>query len=778
MQRSPAFLVILGMFLSGPSLGQLNPDSLRTALRNASDPKDQISLMMQMGNVHQHSNLDSAIYFYKQALDLSSEMAAASNNADEKEEYENLEEVFIRALSFLNESNLNYKESKKYADRIFAMEEGKADTLSLIMAWLTYGNLSQSEGNFPEAIEPYSKALALAEESKDTLHIARSAQNLGIVHFYMGELNAAAKYTHQALESYSLKKDVLGKASCLLMMGNLMYDQEEYKKALDYYTEAFQGFDQQNHLVGKYNAILNIGALLIEEKRYPEAIERFEEAQAMAHQINDLQGVVRCLHNMGMSYSHMGDPRNALQYYGEALALAQENNFKHLEANTLSNMAAVNNDLGQYRQALNLASRSLELSSEIQSLDDQIFAYKNLSLAQEGLGNLRQALEYHKLFKQLNDSLIRIENRREISEVETQYQTERIRQEMELKNALLEKQDLELAQKSVSLSRERIIRNFMIAGLIVLLLALLHIFNNLRERKRINEVIMAQNQEIGDQHEKITQQKNIIEEKNQDLVSSIRYAQNIQNALLPDAISLKEAFEDYFVIYEPKEIVSGDFYWFTRQNETTLLALADSTGHGVPGAFLSLLGISFLNEYVSRRKYLSPAQMLDEMRLHIISSLHQQGTHNASKDGIEMALLAIDHQNQKIIFSGARTPIYIAPSGPITLEGNPLPDENKPLHKITGDPMPLSFHRKMKPFTNQSIGLNSGDRVYIMTDGFGDQFGSEKRERFTNQRVMKLLEENSDLPMPEQKKILLSSLMDWKQDCEQIDDIAMIGFRI
>ncbi|MEE4178322.1 MAG: tetratricopeptide repeat protein [Bacteroides sp.] len=778
MQRLLFFFIFPVLFFSVPCHAQLDIDSLRAEFRKATDPKDKILLQIFIGAQFETKNYDTAFYYLNIALDQAEKLGIASTDPEDQRIYLRLKGSALQGLSALHNRFNDAEGVRKYAGQIIAMGPGKADSLALIVAWLSLGNISQMEGNFPEATEQYRRALELSTGRKDTLNIAKSAHNLGVTYFYMGNLDEAASYTNQALECYSQKNDRLGKSSCLLMLGNLMYDLEDYQKALNYYNESYLGFEELNHTVGKYNAILNIGTILIEEERYPEAIERFENALAMAREINDHQGVVRCLHNMGMSYSQMGDPRKALQHYQEALVIARAHQFKHIEANTLSNMAAVNNDLRQYNEALNLATRSLELSSEIQSLDDQIYAYKNLSIAQEGLGNIRQALEYHKLFKLFNDSLTRIENRREISEVEAQYQTEQIKQEMELKNALLEKQDLELVQQSVSLSRQKIIRNFMIAGLLALFLILLQIYSSSRRRKLANELIMKQNEEIGEQHEKITQQKNIIEEKNLALVSSIRYAQNIQNALLPDETNLQEAFEEYFIIYEPKEIVSGDFYWISRQNGVTLLALADSTGHGVPGAFLSVLGLSFLNEFVARRKYHSPAQLLDEMRLYIISSLHQEETQKTSQEGIEMALLAIDHQNHSVTFSSARTPIYVATKGEIKLDGEPITMPHSPLVKFKGDPMPLSFHRKMKAFSNQTLSLNPGDKVYILTDGFGDQFGSDKRERFTNQRAMKLLEQIFDQPMAEQKETLIKTLYNWKQDCEQIDDIAVIGFRI
>jgi serine phosphatase RsbU (regulator of sigma subunit) len=772
-------IILLYLFaLAWPAGSKDSPEALRRNLDQTTDPKEQIRLMISLGNLYDDNNFDSALFFFHKGYDLALKQEKVSKTALDKEDFSVLMAITLRNLTYVHNLFGDSEGVTKYAGQLIAMGEQKADTLSLIVAWLSLGNITQSEGNFPLASEHYLRGYNFSQASSDSLHLAKAAQNLGIVHFYMGNLSVAATYTHQALEHYSDMGSLLGEASCLLMLGNLLYDQEDLNKAMNYYNEAYLGFEELNHTEGKYNAILNIGAILIEEGRYQEAIDRFEHALRLARQINDQQGVVRCLHNIGMSFSKLNDPRMALQYYQEALVISQANNFRHLEANTLSNMAGVNNDLGQYSRALNQASTSLQLSREIQSLDDQLHAYRNLSRAQEGLGNFRQALEYHKLFKHFNDSLTRIDNRREISRVEAEFQTERMQQEVELKNALLEKQDLELVQQSVSLNRQRLIRNILFIGLTALAIILAYIYASLRRRKKINALIMHQNREIVTQHEEITQQKHIIEEKNLALVSSIRYAQSIQKALLPDESSLHEAFKEHFVIYEPKEIVSGDFYWVSKQNGVTLLALADSTGHGVPGAFMSLLGMSFLNEYVARHKYTSPAQLLDEMRLYIISSLHQQGDHSDQQDGIEMALVAIDHVERSIVYSGARTPVFIASQNGIILNGNPIPPPEGPVHKLKADTMPLSFHRKMKAFTSHTLKLSSGDMVYMMTDGFADQFGTQTRERFSSQRVTKLLEEIFNLPLDQQKERLLETLYAWKQGCEQVDDIAVIGFRI
>jgi serine phosphatase RsbU (regulator of sigma subunit) len=519
----------------------------------------------------------------------------------------------------------------------------------------------------------------------------------------------------------------------------------------------------------------------------------------MARQINDFQGVIRCLHNIGMGLSRKGQPRRALQYYQEALDLSRANSFKHLEANTLSNMAGVNNDLSQFRLALNQAMESLKLSQEIQSLEDQLHAYRNISKAHEGLGDFKRALEYHKYFKYFNDSITSIENRREVSRIEAVFQNEKMHQEIDLKNTLIEKQVLEMEQQSAMLKRQRLVRNVLIFGSVLLAAFAAAIYLNLRRRKKINALIidqkqqiehinnrlLKQNEEITCQHDEITRQKAIIEKNNNALVSSIRYAQNIQKSLLPEEDVFPEIFKEHFLIYEPKEIVSGDFYWVGRQNGTTLLAIADSTGHGVPGAFLSLMGISFLNEYIARRKYQSPSQLLDEMRLFFISSLHQQEGKNDQKDGIEMACIAIDHQNSSLVYSGAKMPIYIASNKPVMLNQNISKAVWGKIHKVSGDRMPISFHKKMVPFKNHTLMLNEGDMLYIMSDGFADQFKHDEAvisagqsERFSSQRFLKLLNEIYFLTANQQRETILESLHNWKKDSQQVDDITVIGIRV
>ena len=782
-------LLILPVFTAG---SEANPHQLRSLLANATDTEEQIKISIDLGSFYEDINFDSAVYFFSEAYNLALKEQNKTKRKPQQQSFALLRATALRRLVLTHFQHGFNEKAIDLGNSLFLLGSEISDTLSMVIAQLSVGNAHITTGQYPNAVESYQKALHLSRAWNDSEQIARVLQNLGIVHYYMGHLSQAATYTHEALSIYSKLNNRLGEASCMVTLGNVVSDQENLSRAMIYYNQALALFEELNHDVGIFNSILNIGTIYLSQSKYQEAVEKFAEARNMAQKINDLQGVVRCLHNLGMGHSRLGNPELAMRYYHEALEIARHNNFRHLEANTLTNMAGVNNDQGRFEQALILARRGLLLSQEIQSIDDQLHSYRNIFRAYEGQGYFYKALEYHKLFKTFNDSLHRIESRREVSQLEALYKNQQMQQEVELKNSMLEKQTLELSQQALSLKQQVMYRNVLITGIVLLTIIAGSIYISLKRRKwlnklitqqkeeieRINETLLIKNSEIALHRDEIINQKRIIEEKNATLISSIRYAQSIQNALLPNFTSLEESFAEYFLIYEPKEIVSGDFFWISRQNGVTLLAVADSTGHGVPGAFMSMLGISFLNEFIARQKYHSPGQLLDEMRKYIIGSLHQQDNNFCHQDGFEMALVAIDPNANTITFAGARMPVYIASERPIIINGKPTNAHGASLHKIKADHMPLALHKKMKPFSNQTIIVNPGDVLYLMTDGFADQFSCKSGERFTSQRLTSLLAEIQHLPLYTQKVTLIESLQIWKEEGEQVDDITVLGLRL
>src|SRR3989339_743552 len=303
-------------------------------------------------------------------------------------------------------------------------------------------------------------------------------------------------------------------------------------------------------------------------------------------------------------------------------------------------------------------------------------------------------------------------------------------------------------------------------GSIVKLVA---IDSNIHQMKLAEEEIRQAKEEIEAQRDEIQEQKNLVDEKNKDITDSINYAKNIQNAILPDISIIQRNFPDTFVLFKPRDIVSGDFYWYNESEQYAYFAAIDCTGHGVPGAFMSMLGFAFLNEIVNKDSVFEPDDILNRLRGLIVKSLHQEGKTTDSKDGMDVVLCVVDKQNNKLYFSGANNPLYLI--------------RNNELNEYKGDKMPIAYHLRMDPFAKLEIEIQKGDTFYFFSDGFADQFGGPKGKKFMYKHLKTLLLEIQEKPMQEQNAFLVTTIEDWKAHIdpdtghyyEQVDDIVIIG---
>ncbi len=272
----------------------------------------------------------------------------------------------------------------------------------------------------------------------------------------------------------------------------------------------------------------------------------------------------------------------------------------------------------------------------------------------------------------------------------------------------------------------------------------------------------------------IQQQKVEIEEKNHEILGSIRYAKRIQEALLPPRQVMDDLFGDYFIYYQPRDIVSGDFYWATSVSTTlkeeknrrvALLAVADCTGHGVPGAFMSLLGTNFLKQSSGELSVNNPAQALDFLNKNVIATLNQNPGENRVRDGMDIGLIAIDYENMHLQYAGANNPIYIVRNGIMEI--------------IQADSQAIgSVSDEVKNFTNHSYQLQKGDCIYLFTDGYADQFGGTKGKKFMYRQFRELLLRLATLPMSRQCEELDQVFKSWKGKHEQVDDVCVLGIRV
>ena len=321
---------------------------------------------------------------------------------------------------------------------------------------------------------------------------------------------------------------------------------------------------------------------------------------------------------------------------------------------------------------------------------------------------------------------------------------------------------------------------FIITASIILIIAIIF-FIRYRESKlkkekiKLEKIIHERTKEIVKQKDKIAMQRDVVTYQKQEITDSISYAQTIQKAVLPKEEVLKEVFSDYFILFRPKDIVSGDFYWMSKKNNHVIFTAADCTGHGVPGAFMSMLGVSFLNKIVNEQSIIQPNIILNKLRENIIDSLQQKGFSEENQDGMDISICSINIENKKLQFAGANNPMLL------------IKKRNKEiiLDEIKADRMPVAIYSIMNDFTNIEIQLEKGDAIYLFSDGFIDQFGGPKGKKFMKKNFKDLILENQNKDMTGQKDILTQNIEDWMKyktnsnsSFEQIDDIIVLGVEI
>jgi len=297
--------------------------------------------------------------------------------------------------------------------------------------------------------------------------------------------------------------------------------------------------------------------------------------------------------------------------------------------------------------------------------------------------------------------------------------------------------------------------------------------------------IEAQRDEIATQRDRVSEQNEIITQQNENITDSINYAKKIQNAVLPEIETITQIFKNHFIIYKPKDVVSGDFYWVTEIDNYKIAVVSDCTGHGVPGGFMSMLGVSFLNEIINKNKVFDAAKILNELRKYTIDALKQHGNVGEQSDGMDLSICVINKNTLELDYAGANNSIYIVSQNNLLKQSKDKIkkyecDENhikNKLYQILPDKMPISYYVKMNNFSNVKIKLKQNDCVYMFSDGYADQFGGKKGRKLGYKRLRKIILKNSCKDLSKQQKSFIDTLNDWQGTYEQIDDITVLAFK-
>ena len=633
----------------------------------------------------------------------------------------------------------------------------------LALARFFQGNFEAAQSNWLAAID-----LLLVKESQETDSLermrlmedrAQQFNNVGATFKNLGEYDKAIEYYQENLKIQERLGNLKLMARSKANIANVYYAFGlDYDKVLEYYNESLDHLkvyllehpddEQGKQLLAQ--VYLNIGITYKEIEDDDQAIENFQKALDLYTELENKVGIANTLNNIGLVYLAAGSYQEALEASMNALNVYREIGQRKEEAGALKNIGFIYYEWKRYSEALVYMNQSLEISRELNLKHEMFDVYKDISDVYRDIGDYRQALQNYELYNILKDSSIREENLKAISELETKYKTERVEREnaeLNFRNQLQE----------AGLKRQRIVI-FSVIGIAVIIFGFGFVtYRQYQAKKKANILLEEQNIEIKQQRDQIFQQK-------QEITDSIQYASRIQDAILPRDIMLSK-LQEHFILFKPRDIVSGDYYWMTLKDSQTIVAAADCTGHGVPGAFMSMLGISFMNEIVNKSDTPQANEILDQLRDHVVKSLGQTGEEGEQQDGMDLALCVIDMKGKQIQYSGAYNPLYLIRNNELT--------EYKP------DKMPIGIHKEKKdPFTNRIINVEVGDALYMFSDGYVDQFGGPKQKKFMTKNFKDLLLEINHKPMGEQKEILEKTLYDWMGEVEQIDDILVMGLRI
>ena len=555
-------------------------------------------------------------------------------------------------------------------------------------------------------------------------------------------------------------------------------------------------YEKEGNLLESARCQSKLGFLYKDQENFSKSIEYFQKAIKSNEGLGNLNAVKNLCLNIGMMYTVQDNNDQALIYFKKSLKISEKQGKKPDILADLINIAQVQQNQKNYTESNQNADKALAVAQELTDMISLKNCYAIESENYEKLGNSNKAKEFFDLAASIKSHL----QKEEIKKFESrtkQAEGEVSAKDVELKSKdskiqkMTKEQQLTLQlldqQKQYTILQEKefqskvrlqeakqrntyIIILSLTLFLILVIISSVFIFKQLREKKKAYNLLEKSNLQIIEQKGEIEKQRDIVTKQKTKITDSILYAQRIQKAVLPPIQKIEKVLPEHFILFRPRDIVSGDFYWMTQKEGIVILAAADCTGHGVPGAFMSMLGVAFLNDIVNRMTFnmhvrsLNANEILNELREKVIQSLHQSGKPNENKDGMDIALCVIDFEHKQMQFAGAHNPMYIIRKGELL--------------QVAADGMPIGVYRTSdKSFTNQEITLEKDDLIYIFSDGYYDQLGGDKGYKIFSSNFRKYLLEIHQNSLPEQKRMLEEYYDNWKGKYEQVDDILVIGFK-
>ncbi|MES2761215.1 MAG: SpoIIE family protein phosphatase [Bacteroidota bacterium] len=615
-----------------------------------------------------------------------------------------------------------------------------------------YSNLGSAyivKGDNANALNYLNKALENAQQWKQIENQILILANIGIV-YENSELNDLALETFQ--KAVVINKQLSGEnreiqqAQLYTNIASLYHKRKWFKEAYKYYKYAY----------GKYKKDDNIRQMSIVAYNLTSTTRQLHDLKSCQYFLSEMRSISEQLKEDEYTATfYLANSNYLLEVnrYEEALievnqGLALVDTVNSLE--TYSILLGIKSDcyryLKEYKKALELADQGLRVILKTDHKGEISSIYYSKSEIYKGLNDFKMALYYYGKAVENKDSINNESFDTRIATLNSFNQLDRKEKELELSNKEKEKVSSENKRQTTLL----------IAGSIVGILVLIFLIFSVRAYK----IKQKDNVLLSESKKEIEHQKEMVDEKQKEIVDSINYALQIQKTLIANHDFVNQTIPDSFVFFQPKDIVSGDFYWATKKDKRFYLAVCDSTGHGVPGAFMSLLNINYLNEAIKEKNILKPNEVFDHVRKRLIETISQNGR----QDGMDGVLICIEDGSNVISYAAAN-------NAPVLISGDRLSE-------LKCDKMPVGIGEKTESFTEFSFEVKKGDVLYLYTDGYADQFGGPQGKKFKYKQLDTILKDTYKLPVEEQEAILREKFEKWKGTLEQVDDVCILGIRI
>ncbi|WP_338813030.1 tetratricopeptide repeat protein [Bernardetia sp. Wsw4-3y2] len=641
-------------------------------------------------------------------------------------------------LNTLLESEISLDDKRKVLNVI--LQNDTNDKLLEARLHAAFGFLENQQGNSIEAIEAYEKALFLQKEvNKITLDTLANhwKTSLAGIFYTIGDDQKAYSLFMEVLKNAEKnnKKELIADVS--KQIGDVHRNLKNEDKAIEYYQRALKLYQELGIKRGEAASTNSLGILYSDQKKPQKALEFYRRTLQLCKEINFERGIAFTLNNIGYELFVLSNYDSAYHYYEQALQLKEKlENLSSMSA-TLVNMGQVRLAQKEYNEAKILFEKSLELAIQTSNSSVELENYEFLTQLYQKIEQPAKALDNLQKYVKLKETLFEESKLEKINELEARFQVGKKEQQIEF---LQQQSEWEEG------------KTYLLGGVTFLvLLILVMTLKRIKDNQKANQILSQKNNEITSANQKVKE--------------SINYAKHIQDAIQVNETQLFQYFPTHFILNRPKDIVGGDCLWFAQKESTFYIALADCTGHGVSGAFMTILCNSLLNDifthHNSSEKELNPAEMLEELDDLLQAHLHQKQTQ--IKDGMDIAILKIILKENQLVYAGAKIPLYYR-----------IPNQKLNCIKATRRPIgEHQFRHKRTNFENTFLELKKGMRIYLTSDGYQDQFGGKENKKFLRKNFEKLI--STDAPLSIQESEVIEKLEKWKGNESQTDDIMVVG---